>query len=214
MLPGPAGTTPGHQPGTGTTVNETMVTVTGNIAGEVTSRRVGADEHLLVSFRVASSERRWDKAAGEWVDGDRFSASVSCWRRLAEGVLTSLVKGDPVVVSGRLSVREYEVNGERRFSTEIAAVSVGPDLARSSAKVTRRRLVVVDPAVEARPGDTSAGDPFAAPATVAPGVGVPAATATSGEVARDDVLDGGEIEDDAEDDVDAHGTSGPLRASA
>jgi single-strand DNA-binding protein len=190
-----------------------MVTVTGNIAGEVTSRRVGADEHLLVSFRVASSERRWDKASGEWVDGDRFSASVSCWRRLAEGVLTSLVKGDPVVVSGRLSVREYEVNGERRFSTEIAAVSVGPDLARSSAKVTRRRLVVVDPAAEVRTEDASAGDPFAVPATVAPGVSSPAATAASREIERDEVFAVGETED-AEEDADDHGAAGPLRVSA
>jgi hypothetical protein len=45
-------------------------------------------------------------------------------------------------------------------------------------------------------------------------VGVPVATAASREVARDDVLDDGETEDDAENDVDAHGTSGPLRASA
>src|SRR4051794_41975983 len=36
-------------------VNETMVTVTGNVAGDVISRRVGTNaEHLLVTFRVAS----------------------------------------------------------------------------------------------------------------------------------------------------------------
>ncbi len=211
MLPEPIGENPGHQPGTGTTVNETMVTVTGNIAGEVTSRRVGADEHLLVSFRVASSERRWDKASGEWVDGDRFSASVSCWRRLAEGVLTSLVKGDPVVVSGRLSVREYEVNGERRFSTEIAAVSVGPDLARSSARVTRRRLAVVEPAGEARTEDATAADPFAVGPVAAPGAGFPAAAVSSAEIDRDEADPTGvDVEDDAED----GGAPGALQASA
>ena len=126
-------------------MNETMVTVTGNVASDVTSRRVGsAEEHLLVTFRVASSERRWDKATETWIDGDRFSASVNCWRRLAEGVMLSLCKGDPVVVTGRLSVREYEVEGARRYMTEIAATAVGPDLARSSARVTRRRLVAVE----------------------------------------------------------------------
>jgi len=41
-------------------VNETTVTVTGNVAGDVIARRVGSNgEHLLVTFRVASSERRW-----------------------------------------------------------------------------------------------------------------------------------------------------------
>jgi single-strand DNA-binding protein len=119
-------------------VNETTVTVTGNVAGDVIARRVGSNgEHLLVTFRVASSERRWDKASESWVDGDRFTASVNCWRRLAEGARL-LVKGDPVVVTGRLSVREYEVEGVRRYMTEIAATAVGPDLARCAAEVRRR----------------------------------------------------------------------------
>jgi single-strand DNA-binding protein len=120
-------------------VNETTVTVTGNVAGDVISRRVGGNgEHLLSTFRVASSERRWDKASESWIDGDRFTASVNCWRRLAEGA-RCLVKGDPVVVTGRLSVREYEVEGVRRYMTEIAATAIGPDLARCTAEVRRRR---------------------------------------------------------------------------
>lgn len=120
-------------------MNETTVTVVGNIASQVTARRVGAEGHFLVGFRIASSERRWDKASGTWTDGDRFSAWVSCWRRLGEHVSASLVKGDPVVVHGKVSVREYEVNGERRYSTELAASSVGPDLTRCRAQVTRLR---------------------------------------------------------------------------
>jgi single-stranded DNA-binding protein len=125
-------------------VNETTVTVTGNVAGDVISRRVGGNgEHLLSTFRVASSERRWDKASESWVDGDRFTASVNCWRRLAEGA-RCLVKGDPVVVTGRLSVREYEVEGVRRYMTEIAATAVGPDLARCTAEVRRRRASAGD----------------------------------------------------------------------
>jgi len=117
-------------------VNETMVTVTGNVAGDVITKRVGSNqEHLLVTFRVASSERRYDKATESWVDGDRVTALVNCWRRLADGARL-LVKGDPVVVTGRLSVREYEVEGVRRYMTEINATAVGPDLARCVATVT------------------------------------------------------------------------------
>ncbi|GAA4897840.1 single-stranded DNA-binding protein [Actinomycetospora straminea] len=120
-------------------MNETMVTVTGNVAGDVIARRVGPNqEHELVTFRVASSERRWDKATETWIDGDRFTASVNCWRRLADGA-RCLTKGDPVIVTGRLSVREYEAEGVRRYMTEISAVAVGPDLARCTAKVHRWR---------------------------------------------------------------------------
>ena len=137
-------------------MNETTVTVTGNVAGDVISRRVGNNgEHLLSTFRVASSERRWDKASESWIDGDRFTASVNCWRRLAEGA-RCLVKGDPVVVTGRLSVREYEVEGVRRYMTEIAATAIGPDLARCTAEVFRRRATVgeaADGAVTSEAGD-------------------------------------------------------------
>ena len=139
-------------------MNETIVTVTGNVAGDVVSRRVGSDEqHLLVTFRVASSERRWDKATESWVDGDRFTASVNCWRRLAEGARSSLVKGDPVVVTGRLSVREYEVEGVRRYMTEIAATAVGPDLARCTAEVRRRRSSAAEAGDGAVPSDAVVG---------------------------------------------------------
>jgi single-strand DNA-binding protein len=154
-------------------VNETTVTVTGNVAGDVISRRVGSNgEHLLSTFRVASSERRWDKASESWIDGDRFTASVNCWRRLAEGA-RCLVKGDPVVVTGRLSVREYEVEGVRRYMTEIAATAIGPDLARCTAEVRRRRASevtegaaaseTVDGAAppETRPHDAAGGSPEA-----------------------------------------------------
>ena len=87
-----------------------------------------------MGFRVVSSERRWDRGSEAWTDGDRFSAWVSCWRRVGDGVIGAVAKGDPVIVTGRLSVREYEANGERRFSTEIAAAAVGHDLARGGAK--------------------------------------------------------------------------------
>ena len=139
-------------------MNETIVTVVGNVASDLRTRRVGEDDGRVVNFRVASSERRFDRARNEWVDGDRFSAWVSCWRHLGDGVLKSLAKGDPVVVTGRLSVREYEADGVKRYSTEITAWAVGPDLARSSAEVQRRRLAAVpdvsgDGAVELRGGE-------------------------------------------------------------
>jgi single-strand DNA-binding protein len=131
-----------------------MVTVTGNVASDVIAKRVGANqEHLLVTFRVASSERRYDKVSETWIDGGRFTASVTCWRRLAEGA-RALVKGDPVVVTGRLSVREFEVEGQRRYMTEIAATAVGPDLARCTATVHPWRASTAADGAEGAPSET------------------------------------------------------------
>lgn len=155
-------------------MNETMVTVTGNVAGDVITKRVGSNqEHLLVTFRVASSERRYDRATDTWVDGDRFTALVNCWRRLADGA-RMLVKGDPVVVTGRLSVREYEVEGVRRYMTEIAATAVGPDLGRCVATVAPGRPGVGESAAAGAPGDGGVGSAEVAAGERAPGSDEPA----------------------------------------
>jgi single-strand DNA-binding protein len=119
-------------------MNETVTTIVGNIISEVKQRRT-QDGIRVVSFRVASNERRFDKAAGQWVDGDRLYVSVTCWRKLARGVGASLVKGDPVVVTGRLYTRGYEVEGQKRSITELEAVAVGPDLSRCLAELDRAR---------------------------------------------------------------------------
>lgn len=159
-----------------------MVTVTGNVAGDVITKRVGANqEHLLVTFRVASSERRYDRATDSWVDGDRFTASVNCWRRLADGARL-LVKGDPVVVTGRLSVREYEVEGVRRYMTEINATAVGPDLGRCTADVQPPRPPAVEPGESGVAGAEPAGgdDAHAAPGPL--GASGPRASGPGGPV--------------------------------
>lgn len=119
-------------------MNETMVTVIGNVITEVKRRRTG-DGEGPVGFRIATNERRFDKATQQWVDGDRLYLSVTCWRRLAEGALLSLSKGDPVIVQGRLYTRHYELDGQKRSVTELEAWAVGPDLARCSAIPKRPR---------------------------------------------------------------------------
>lgn len=115
-------------------MNETWVTVVGNVASDVSWRRI-PNGNEVANFRLMSTERRFDAENGAWEDGPRVAVRVNCWRRLGENVRTCVAKGDPVVVRGKLSVREYEADGVRRTSTEIEARSVGLDLARVSAKV-------------------------------------------------------------------------------
>jgi single-strand DNA-binding protein len=115
-------------------VNETWTTVVGNVANDVSWRRT-TNGGEVANFRVMSTERRFDPETGSWQDGARLAVRVSCWRRLGENVRTCIAKGDPVVVIGKLSVREYEADGVRRTSTELEARSVGLDLSRVAAKV-------------------------------------------------------------------------------
>ena len=50
--------------------------------------------------------------------------NVVVWRKQAENVCNFLDKGSLVSVEGRLQTSTYEVNGERRYRTEVVADSV------------------------------------------------------------------------------------------
>jgi single-strand DNA-binding protein len=120
-------------------MRETPVTVVGTLVGDMRPRRVGPDGTLVLNFRVACNERRFDKASESWMDGECLYLSVSCWRRLAENA-ASLVKGDPVIVRGKLRTREWTTEqGERRSAVELEATAIGPDLARCAATVRKQR---------------------------------------------------------------------------
>ncbi|HEV7649173.1 MAG TPA: single-stranded DNA-binding protein [Actinophytocola sp.] len=116
---------------------ETNLTVAGKVVTEIT-RHTFANGDRKTSFRLMARERRFDRERQDWTDGDKVFVQVNCWRRLAEGVAVSLVKGDNVVVHGRFYVREYFTDsGEKRSVNEIDARSVGPDLAWCTVSVDR-----------------------------------------------------------------------------
>jgi single-strand DNA-binding protein len=120
-------------------MKETPVTVVGTLVTDMRPRRVGPDGALVLNFRVACNERRFDSASESWVDGESLYLSASCWRRLAENA-ASLVKGDPVIVRGKLRTREWTTEqGERRSVVELEATAIGPDLARCTATVHKQR---------------------------------------------------------------------------
>jgi single-strand DNA-binding protein len=116
---------------------ETTVTMVGRLATAVTQVTFD-DGGVKASFRLASTERRFDRGLQQWVDGARLFLTVVCWRALAERVVDTLRTGDPVIVRGRLRSREYEKDGQAHSVIEIEAASIGPDLARCSAVVARR----------------------------------------------------------------------------
>jgi len=122
---------------------ETQLTVVGRLATEVDGRRLNSGT-TVANFRIASTERRFDQAGGGWGDGDTLFIDVRCWRGLAENAITSLKKGDPVVVTGRVFTRDYEHQGQRRTTTTLEARSVAADLAHCTVVLTRSRRGVVD----------------------------------------------------------------------
>jgi single-strand DNA-binding protein len=117
-------------------MNETMVTLQGNLGNDVTVRQAG-DAHVA-TFRVACTPRRYQKKTDEWVDGDTQWYTVNAWRALAETCERSLHRGDPVFVHGRLNAQVWTNSAGIEVTTlEVDAVVVGHDLARGTSVFTR-----------------------------------------------------------------------------
>jgi single-strand DNA-binding protein len=116
---------------------EAHATIAGTVgtAPKLIPTRTGTD---LASFRLASTPRWFDKSAQKWKDGETLWIGVSCWRALARNVADSLRTGDGVVVHGRLVQRSFvDKSQQERRVIELEASSVGPDLTRGTAPMTR-----------------------------------------------------------------------------
>lgn len=103
------------------------ITITGNIATPPEFKRTPAGV-AITTFRVASAQRRYDRATGVWTDSGTNWYTVSAFRGLADHAFQSLSKGDRVILTGRLRLREWENGTRRGISVEVDAEALGHDL--------------------------------------------------------------------------------------
>ncbi|HEX5542823.1 MAG TPA: single-stranded DNA-binding protein [Micromonospora sp.] len=128
---------------------DTYVTIVGNVLTAPEWRRTTQTNTLVANFRVASTSRRFDKENGRWVDGNSLRVRVNCWRKLAEGVASSVMVGDPIIVVGRMYTRDWaDSEGNQRTTYELEAVAVGHDLSRGRGKFARNRSITSTSSVE------------------------------------------------------------------
>jgi len=111
------------------------VTVPGRVA--TAPERLPSEKSTGAKFRVASTERWFDRTADAWNDGVPVYLTVTCWRQLAESVLLSLRTGDPVLVHGKLVRSRFERDGRIEDRLEVVADAIGPDLRWCTTVVTR-----------------------------------------------------------------------------
>lgn len=130
--------------------NDTLVTLVGNVATEV--KQHGGADGEVARFRLAVAPRRWDRQREEWVDVPASFYTVWARRSLAANLSSSLSIGEPVIVHGRLRVREEERDGRWRCSADVDAVTVGHDLARGTSAF--KRVVKVESFLTERPKDS------------------------------------------------------------
>jgi single-strand DNA-binding protein len=128
-------------------MRETFLTVAGIVATDPTVRTFD-DGRKVMSFRMASTSRRFDSAAKTWVDGHTLWVKVSCWRELADNAAQSVRKRDRVLVSGRVRSEQWTVEGGgQRSDLALEADALGHDLSYGIASFERKMRVVAQEVV-------------------------------------------------------------------
>ncbi len=128
-------------------MHQTYVTIAGNLTADPQSFQT--DSGAYVRFSVASTPRVKDQSTGEYRDGTTTFYRVTAWRKLAENVIGSLAKGQPVIVTGRLTIDSYtSTEGEMRYSVALAADAIGHDLNFGRTQYFKPERVSAQPAAE------------------------------------------------------------------
>lgn len=113
-----------------------IITLTGLVA--TNPRHITTSEGLAItSFRLASNQRRFDRGQNAWVDGDTNWYTITAFRQLGVHVASSVEKGQRVIVTGRVRVRDWESGAKSGTTIEIDAESIGHDLTWGRATFTR-----------------------------------------------------------------------------
>jgi single-strand DNA-binding protein len=134
-------------------MNDASVTLTGNVATAVRFARTDKGV-ALASFRMACTPRHFDRGTGQWIDERTTFVTVACFRALAENVVTSLTKGDPIVITGKLRVVPWERDDKSGISVEVEAAAVGHDLNRGQTRFARVRKELTNDPAEAADADS------------------------------------------------------------
>ena len=87
-------------------------------------------------LRIACNERKKTQD-GTWVDAETSYFDVVLWRDVAEAAADNFLKGQAIIVIGKVRVGKYEdKNGVERTSVEIIGDEVAAVVKASKAKVT------------------------------------------------------------------------------
>ncbi len=91
----------------------------------------------FTSFRMANTRRYFDRVQNSWTDGRTEWFTVKVWRQSALNVASSLRKGDPVLVHGRLATEQWDGPDGQRTTLVLEALAIGPDLTYGRASFAR-----------------------------------------------------------------------------
>ncbi len=114
----------------------TTTTIEGNLTREP-EIRYSTSGMATTTLGVAVNRRWKNQATDAWEEETSFF-DVVCFKELAENVALTCTKGMRVLVTGRLSMRQWaDDEGTKRTKVEIVATDLGPSLRFATAEVAR-----------------------------------------------------------------------------
>ncbi len=120
-------------------MTDVYTTVVGFVGTDVDYHQ-GNGTAARATFRLASTPRYFDSTQGAWREQETVWFSVKVWRGLASNVASSIRKGEPVIVYGRVRNHSWrDEHDEERSRQELEAVAVGHDLTRGTSAYLRRQ---------------------------------------------------------------------------
>lgn len=108
-------------------MNDDIITLTG-VVGTEPELKIIAGGVTVVTFRVGSSQRRFDRRTGSWIETGTNWYTVSAFRRLADHVHRSIHKGERVILTGKLRLRSWENDVKQGMAADIDLDTIGHDL--------------------------------------------------------------------------------------
>lgn len=94
------------------------VNLIGRISKNPELQTVGASkDYVLSRFSLATNESYKDKN-GQWHENTQWHNLVA-WGKTAERITKMVVKGQELMIEGKIVNKMYEKNGEKRYTTDI-----------------------------------------------------------------------------------------------
>ncbi|MFA5606515.1 MAG: single-stranded DNA-binding protein [Leucobacter sp.] len=134
------------------------ITVIGQVATH--PQIIGPDgPSPMCTFRLASNERRYDREKSQWVDGPTNWFTINAFRSLGQHAKDSFQKGDRVIATGRVRVRDWKSQEKSGTSIEVDAEALGHDLrwgvSRFEKRVGARKEEAAEPEQGSQLGEPS-----------------------------------------------------------
>lgn len=119
------------------------VNLIGRIGKNPEMQKVGTSkDYALVKVSIATNESFKDKN-GQWQDNTQWH-NLIIWGKTAERFTTSVMKGQELMIEGKLVNKVYEKDGEKKYSTGIEVLDFLLISSKNNENLEQKTSVVSD----------------------------------------------------------------------